>query len=94
MGVVLVLVLVELLQPTRCRAREGWTGGRTPTSTTSVFVRWGGVAGEDQGTTKGTFEVQLSTLRNRIQDFTAENYNDQLPQRTVIAEGQGVILCR
>ena len=63
MGVVLVLVLVQLLQPTRRRAREGWTGGRTPTSTTSVFVRWGGVAGEDQGTTKGTFDdVQLSVV--------------------------------
>ena len=59
-GVVLVLVLVKLLQPTRCRARERWTRGGTPTSTTSVFGRWGGVAREDQGTTKGTFEVQVS----------------------------------
>ena len=61
-GVVLVLILVKLLKPARCCAREGWTTTRwgTTTSTTDVFGRWGWVARKDQGTTKGTFEVQVS----------------------------------
>ena len=62
-GVVLIVLLVKLLQPPRSRAGEGRTRGGTAASATSVIERWGGVAGEHQGTTKGTFDdVQLSVL--------------------------------
>ena len=57
---VLVLILVKLLKPARRSAREGRTGGGTPTSTTNIFRGRGGLAREDQGTTKGTFEDQLT----------------------------------
>ena len=62
-GVVLIVLLVKLLQPPRSRAGEWRTRGGTAASATSVIERWGGVAGEHQGTTKGTFDdVQLSVL--------------------------------
>ena len=62
-GVVLIVLLVKLLQPPRSCAGEWRTRGGTAASATSVIERWGGVAGEDQGTTKGTFDdVQLSVL--------------------------------
>ena len=62
-GVVLIVLLVKLLQPSRSRAGEWRTRGGTAASATSVIERWGGVAGEHQGTTKGTFDdVQLSVL--------------------------------
>ena len=56
---VLLVVLVQLLQPARGGARQrGSCRGRTSTSTSaSVLRRRVGVAREYKGTTKGTLDV-------------------------------------
>ena len=62
-GVVLIVLLVKLLQPPRSCAGEWRTRGGTAASATSVIEMGGGVAGEHQGTTKGTFDDVLCSCQ-------------------------------